>query len=73
MTQTLEPHPPGAEAWGRGHAKSPTERTRTMTTNEHEELVNLKANLKAGTCCGKRASKAQQDVRRRRIAELEAN
>lgn len=44
-----------------------------MTTNEHEELVNLKANLKARTCCGKRASKAQQDVRRRRIAVLEAN
>ena len=44
-----------------------------MTTNEQCELADLRANLKAGTCCGKRASKAQQDVLRRRIAVLEAN
>lgn len=43
-----------------------------MTPTHQAELDQLKANLAAGTCCGKPASKRQQAKRRRRIAEIEA-
>jgi bacterioferritin-associated ferredoxin len=42
-----------------------------MSPTHEAELDQLKANLAASTCCGKPASKRQQAIRKRRIAELE--
>lgn len=42
-----------------------------MNAKARVELNVLKANLNAGTCVGKPATEEQQNIRRKRIAQIE--